>query len=79
MILIISLISSVEINTVNSFAGLTAPFPLTFLSNLYIGFEAKWLTNPGNLSLAKGIATFISALLVFLPKLTNQEPKDPPD
>ena len=30
---------------------------------------------PGKLSLAKGIAIFVSA---FFPKLPNQEPKDPP-
>ena len=34
------------------------------------------ITNPDKLSLVKGIATFISA---FLPKLPNQEPKDPTD
>ena len=34
------------------------------------------LTNPGKLSLAKGIETVFSA---FFPKLPNQEPKDPPD
>ena len=33
------------------------------------------LFNPGKLSLAKGIAIFAS---IFFPKLTNQEPKDPP-
>ena len=34
------------------------------------------LTNPGKLSVAKGIAPFVNA---FYPKLPNQEPKDPPD
>ena len=34
------------------------------------------LTNPGKLSVAKGIASFVNA---FYPKLPNQEPKDPPD
>ena len=33
------------------------------------------LTNPGKLSLAKGIALFVNA---FYPKLPNQEPKDAP-
>ena len=56
MILIISFISSFEISKVNPFPALTAPFPLIFLSNLFIAFEAKLLTNPGQLSLAKGIA-----------------------
>ena len=65
-----------EINKVNPFPALTAPFPLIFLSNLFIAFEIKLLTNPGKLSLAKGIAMFVSA---FFPKLPKQEPKvDPP-
>ena len=68
--------SSVEINKVNPFPPLTAPFPLIFLSNLFIEFEVKLLTNQSNLSLAKGIAMFVSA---FFPKLPNQDPKDPPD
>ena len=63
-------------NKVNSFPALTAPFPLIFLPNLFIAFEVISLTNPGTLYLAKGIATFLSA---FLPKLPNQNPKDPPD
>ena len=49
-ILIISCISSFEINKVNPFPALTAPFPLILLSNLFIAFEAKLLTNPGKLS-----------------------------
>ena len=57
-------------------SDLTAPFPLVFLSNLFIAFEAKLHTNAGKLSLAKGIPKFISTLLSKLP---NQEPKDPPD
>ena len=76
MILIISFISSFEINKVNLFLALTAPFSLIFLSNLFIGFEVKLLTNPVKLSLAKGIAMFVSH---FFPKLPNQEPKDTPD
>ena len=63
-------------NKTNPFSALTAPFPLTFLSNLFNAFEIKWLANPGKLSLAKGIAIFVGA---FFPKLPNQEPKDPPD
>ena len=38
--LIISFMSSFKINKVNSFPALTAPFPLTFLSNSFIAFEA---------------------------------------
>ena len=76
MILIISFISSLEINKVNPFLALTSPFPLIFLSNLFIAFEVKLLTNPRKFSLAKGIAIFFSA---FFPKLPDQEPKDLPD
>ena len=75
MISMISFISSFEINKVNLFP-LTAPFPLIFLSNLFITFEFKLLTNAGKLSLAKGIAMFVC---VFFLKLLKQEPKDPPD
>ena len=75
MILII-FTSSFEITKVNPFLALTTIFPLTFVSNLFIAFEAKLLPNPGKLSLAKGIAMFVSP---FLPNLLNQEPKDSPD
>ena len=75
MILIISFISSFEINLVNHFPALTAPFSLIFLSNLFIAIEVKLLTNSGKLSQAKKIAKFVSA---FFPNLPNQEPKDPP-
>ena len=51
-----------------------AGFPLIFLSNQFIAFEAKLLTNPGKLSLAQIIAR---SVITFLPKLPNQEPKDP--
>ena len=76
IILIISFISLFKINKVNPFPALTAPFPLTFLSNLFYAFESKLPTNPGKLSLAKEIAMFVCA---FVPKLPNQEPKDPAD
>ena len=58
------------------FPTLAAPFPLIFVSNLFIAIEVKLLTNPGKLSLATGIATFVSAVF---PELANQEPIDPPD
>ena len=74
MILIISFIPSFEVNKVNPFPAVAAPFLLAYLSNLFIVFEAKFLTNPRKLSVAKGIATFFSA---FLHKLPNQGPKDP--
>ena len=61
MILIISFISSFEINKVNPFPALIDPFPPISLSNLFIAFGAKLLTNLGKLSLAKGIVTFVSA------------------
>ena len=59
MILIISFISSFKINQLNHFPALTAPLPIIFLSNLFIAFEIKSLTNPDKFSLAKGIATFV--------------------
>ena len=76
VMIFIAFICSFKINKVNLFPALTAPFSLIFLSNLFIAFEVKLLTNPGKLSLAKGIAILVSA---FFPKLPNQEPKDPPD
>ena len=76
LILIISVISSFKINKVNPFPPVTAPFLLIFVSNLFMVFEVKLLTNSRKLSLAKGIAMFVSD---FFPKLTNQEPKVPPD
>ena len=54
--------SSFEINKVNPFPALTAPFPLIFLSNLFIAIEVKLLTNPG---IAKGIATFVCTFYFF--------------
>ena len=82
MILMISFLYSLEINKVNPFPALAAPFPPPFILNLFIEFESKLLTNPGKLSPAKEIATFVSYLLAIccdLPKLASQEPKDPPD
>ena len=76
MILIVSFTSSFKINKVNPFPAPTAPSPLIFLSNVFIAFDFKLLTNPGKLSLAKEIATFASE---FFPKLASQEPKYPPD
>ena len=64
MILIISFISPFEINKINLFPALTAPFPLIFLSSLFITFQVKLLTTPGKL--------FVSA---FFPKIPNREPK----
>ena len=46
-----------------------------FFFQIYLS-EVKLLTNPGKLSLAKGIAMFLSA---FFPKSPNQESKDQPD
>ena len=60
---------------VYSCAALTAPFPLIFLSNLFIAFEVELRTNPGKLTLAREIAIFVSA---FFPKLPNQKAKDSP-
>ena len=55
--------------------ALAAPFLLIFLSNLFIAFDVKLLTNLGKLSSVKGIATFVSA---FFLKLANQGQKHPP-
>ena len=79
IILIISFISSFEINKVNAFPAETSYFPLIFLSNLFIALEVKLLTNQGKLSLPKRKSTFVSFVSAFLRKLANQEPKDPPD
>ena len=50
----------IQINKVDPFLALTALFPLIFLSNLFVAFEAKWLTNLSKLSLAKGIARSVN-------------------
>ena len=46
LILMISFTSLFEINKANPFSTPTAPFLFIFLSNLFISFEAKSLTNP---------------------------------
>ena len=74
--MILSFISSFEINKVNPFLALTTLSQLIFLLNLFIAFEVKLLTNPGKLYLAKEIAISVSA---FVPKLPNKDPKDPTD
>ena len=76
IISIISSITSFKINKVNPVPALTAPFQLIFLSNLFIAFEVKLLTNPGKWYIAKEITISVSA---FVPKLPNQEPIDPTD
>ena len=75
MILVISFISSFQINIVNAFPALAASFLLIIFLNFFLVFEVKSLTNPDKLSLDKRIAIFLS---VLFPKLTNQGPKDPP-
>ena len=68
MILVKLLISLFETNNVNAFPALTDTFPIMFLSNLFIAVEVKLLAGPSELSLAKGIAMFVST---FFPKWTN--------
>ena len=59
-----SFISSFEINKVNLFPALTAPFPFIFLSNLFNALEVKMLSNSGKLSLAKQIAHLLVLFLL---------------
>ena len=73
IVLIISFISSFETNKINPSPALIAPFPLIYF-NLFIAFEVKLLNNPGEFSLAKEIAIFVSAFFLVLP---NQEAKYP--
>ena len=47
------------ISFISSFTFTFTPFLLIFLSNLFIAFEVKLLTNPSKLSIAKGIARFV--------------------
>ena len=51
-------------------------FSTYFSFKFIIAFEAKLLTYPVKLCLAKGIA---KSVITLLPKLPNQEPKDQPD
>ena len=50
-----------EKDKANPFSTLTPSLPRIFLWNLFIALEFKLVTNPGKLSLTKGIATFPSA------------------
>ena len=59
MIFKMSFISSLKMNKVNPFPAMIVHFPSIYLLNLFFAFEAKLLTNPGKLSLAKGIAIFL--------------------
>ena len=69
MILIISFKPSFEMNT-NAGHALASLFPFMFLWHLITAFEVIFLANPGKLSLANRITTFVST---FLPKLSNPE------
>ena len=68
--LIISLISSYEINKVNTFPAVAASFPLVLLSNLFIEFETAFevilLTNASNLSPANGIARAVTTFFILI-------------
>ena len=72
MVLIISFISSFDMNKVNHFPAITGSFPLIFILNSFIEFKAKLLTSSSNLSLAKRIARSAS---IFSPKLPKILPK----
>ena len=76
IILIILFICSFDKKYSKFFSSSDSSFSTYFLVKLFIALEVKFLTNPGKLSLAKGIAILFSA---FLPKLNNEEPKDLPD
>ena len=71
LFLFILFTSSFQINKVISLPTLTALFLLIFLSNLVTVFETKLLTNPGKLSLAKGISR--SASTFSLDYLTKNQ------
>ena len=66
MILIISFIPSFKINKVNLSPSFAALFRLTVLSNLFVTFEVKFLTNSGKQSLAKGVVTFVIAFFTLI-------------
>ena len=74
-ILIISFISSFEMNKINSFSALTTPFRYIFLSNLSNTDEVALVSNLGKISLAQGTRSYN----VFLPKLPNVLPENPSD
>ena len=77
-ILIIS--SSFKISKVNHLSALTAPRPLTFLSNLSNTEEFALVAKLGKTSLAKGTARSNNAFLPNLPIiLPNVLPKNPFD
>ena len=62
-----------EKNKLNPFPTLMAPLPLTFLLNLFIAFEANFLTNLGKLPLGKKI---VRSVITFLSKLPNILPRN---
>ena len=72
IILILSFIFSFKTNKVNPFPAQTAPFSLIFLSNLFIAFEVKLVTNPGKLFLTKEIAICL-LVLSFLNYVTKNQ------
>ena len=63
-------------NKVTPFLAITASFALTFLSSSFIAFEEKLLRNAKKIISSQRNSKFVSA---FLPKLANQESKDPPN
>ena len=63
-------------NKVTPFLAITASFALTFLSSSFIAFEDKLLRNAKKIISSQRNSKFVSA---FLPKLANQESKDPPN
>ena len=77
-ILIISSISSYEMNNVNPFPALTAPYPLVFLSNLFNTGDDPLVANSDKISFAKRTSrpnnAFLSKLLIILP---NALPRNP--
>ena len=56
----------------NPFPALTAPFALTFLSNLSNTEEVALVANLGKTSLAKGTACFFWSSYVFFAYITYQ-------
>ena len=66
MILKISSTSSFEINKVNPFSALTAPFPLIFLSSLSNTEEVVLVANLGKTSLAKRTVRSSNTFFAYL-------------